>query len=84
MVFSFFHFLHHIWLTYADLFTDTETKSDISDMDLYGHTLCDLFVVVFALFCIRFKNLRKYLMIVFYFFLCMAYVFVCYYERSSY
>ena len=59
-------------------------KTDNTDMDYYGHTACDLIVIVYALFCIRFKKLRQYLMIVFYFFKCMEYVLVANFERSPY
>ena len=59
-------------------------KKDISDMDWYVHSICDLLVILYALVSFRFRFLRQYLMIVFYFFTCIIYIGNSYFERTSY
>ena len=76
--------LHHIWITYADLFTDKEMKSDISDNDYYVHTLADLLVLFYALISYRFKFLQQYLMIIFYACTCTIAVANAHFERQTY
>ena len=46
--------------------------------------MCDLLVILYALISFRFRSLRQYLMIVFYFFTCVLYVGNAYFERISY
>ena len=83
-IFTLVHLLHHVWLTYADLFSDSERKKDISDFDLYGHTLCDIMVIIYALLSIKFTSLKNFFMMVFFFFLCLQYAIVANIERVSY
>ena len=71
MIFTFCNILHHVLVTYQDLVTDKEPDNDDSDMDYWIHTVNDVIVILYAIISYRFKRLRQYLMIVFYFFLCL-------------
>ena len=84
ILFTAFNVLHHVWETYAEIFTDNEIEQDISSYDYYAHSICDLFVIVYALFAVRFKGLRNFLVIVFFFFLCLQYIAAAYFEEASY
>ena len=53
-------------------------------MDFWIHTVCDVIVILYAIISYRFKTLRQYLMIVFYFFTCVLYVGNAHFERIDY
>ena len=53
-------------------------------MDYWIHTVSDVITILYAILSYRFKTLRNYLMIVFYFFTCVHYVGNAHIERIDY
>ena len=59
--------------TYNTFWNENEMKKDTTTYDYYVYVTCELMVLLYALASIRFKVLKQYFMIVFYFFKCVIF-----------
>ena len=69
--------------TYNTFWNDDEMKKDETSQDWFAYIICELMTILYALASFRFKVLKQYLMIVFFFFKCVIYTCNSNFERAD-
>ena len=79
-----FNVLYFSYVTYNAFLNDNEPRKDETSADWFCYAVCELLIILYALVSFRFRALRQYLMVVFFFLKCVEYTGNGAFERADY